>query len=110
MKKIAVIDQDIVINKIVADSVEKAEMLTGKACIDISEMANVEIGYSYDASAGSFASTKPFDSWVMNTLTMTWEAPSNKPADGNEYDWNEELQEWELVVSEPEIVEDTATS
>ena len=54
------------------------------------------IGYSYDGTG--FYAPKPFDSWILNTDTYTWEAPVAHPDDGNPYTWNEETQTWDSVL------------
>jgi len=56
------------------------------------------IGYSYDADRDAFIPPKPFDSWILNEETCTWEAPIPYPEDGLMYVWNEELGDWEAQV------------
>lgn len=62
------------------------------------------IGYSYDATNDVFYPPKPFDSWVLNEATWTWEAPVDKPdltddeiAAGSYYQWNEDTTSWDLI-------------
>ncbi len=49
-----------------------------------------------------FYSPKPHDSWTINTDTWLWEAPIEKPDDGEYYIWNESAYQednttgWEL--------------
>jgi hypothetical protein len=52
------------------------------------------IGYLYDAQNDVFYPPKPFNSWVMNNATWTWEAPVPYPTDGNVYTWNEAATNW----------------
>ena len=54
------------------------------------------IGYSYDESNDVFIPPKPYDSWVINETTWTWEAPVNALDDGNFYFWNDSKQSWDL--------------
>ena len=54
------------------------------------------VGYSYDESNDVFIPPKPFDSWVLNETTWTWEAPINMPNNGNIYYWDENSQSWVL--------------
>lgn len=54
-------------------------------------------GYHYNRDADVFYSPKPFESWVLNETTWTWEAPVAMPTDGQGYSWNEEGQTWDLV-------------
>lgn len=55
------------------------------------------LGFNYDADADAFYAPKPYDSWVLNTDTYTWEAPVAYPSDDNGYTWNEETQSWDAV-------------
>ena len=47
------------------------------------------IGYFYDQERDAFIPPKPFDSWILNEESCTWESPVEKPNDGNWYIWNE---------------------
>jgi len=55
------------------------------------------IGYTYDEDRDAFIPKKPFNSWVLNETTCLWDAPVVKPNDGQNYNWNETIQNWELV-------------
>ena len=55
------------------------------------------IGYTYDYTRDAFIPPKPFDSWTLNSNTCLWEAPVAYPDDGQQYAWNEETQQWDLV-------------
>jgi hypothetical protein len=55
------------------------------------------IGYQYDQSRDAFIPPKPFNSWVLNETTCLWNAPVAYPTDGNKYQWNENLANWELI-------------
>ena len=54
------------------------------------------IGYQYDQTRDAFIPIKPFNSWILNETTCTWEAPVAYPDDGQNYDWNESEQSWNL--------------
>jgi hypothetical protein len=58
------------------------------------------IGYTYDAELDAFIAPKPFESWVLDEETCTWEAPVAYPTDGERYVWDEEATDWALI--EPE--------
>ena len=51
-------------------------------------------GYSYDEKLDAFIPIKPFDSWVLNTLTCQWDSPVPYPNDGKFYQWNEPTKTW----------------
>jgi hypothetical protein len=54
------------------------------------------VGYKYDQTRDAFIPPKPFNSWTLNETTCLWEAPIDKPDDGQSYDWNETNQTWHL--------------
>jgi len=55
------------------------------------------IGYTYDDVNDVFIAPKPFDSWVLNTSTWLWEAPTPKPTEGGPYLWDEATLAWLAV-------------
>ena len=55
------------------------------------------IGYTYNEDRDAFLPPKPFNSWILNEDTCRWEAPVAYPNDGQDYNWNETIQNWELV-------------
>ena len=59
------------------------------------------IGYTYNADLDAFVTPKPYASWVLNNETADWEAPvpmpTEEPAEGKRYSWNEEAGAWEQV-------------
>jgi hypothetical protein len=52
------------------------------------------IGSIYDNENDVFYSLKPFNSWLLNKSTWTWEAPTAMPTDGKPYKWDEETTSW----------------
>ncbi len=54
------------------------------------------IGYTYDEDKDAFIPPKPFNSWILNETTCLWEAPIAYPDDGQNYNWNEDTQQWDL--------------
>ena len=55
------------------------------------------IGYIYDAVLDAFIAPKPYPSWLLNTNTCQWVAPTPYPSDGNLYTWDETTQSWVQV-------------
>jgi hypothetical protein len=55
------------------------------------------VGYTYDRDRDAFYESKPYPSWILNEETCLWEAPVAYPEDGNDYDWNETDQQWDLI-------------
>jgi len=54
-------------------------------------------GYVYDEDRDAFIAPKLYPSWILNEDTCKWEAPVVYPNDGQRYNWNETIQNWELV-------------
>jgi hypothetical protein len=54
--------------------------------------------YKYNSVIDGFVPPKPFDSWVLNTTTGLWDAPTDRNDDEFHYlyasMWNEEDQIW----------------
>ena len=55
------------------------------------------VGHSYDKVNDAFIPPKPYDSWLLNTETYTWEAPIAEPEDNNTYRWVEDSGQWEIT-------------
>ena len=55
------------------------------------------VGYSYDQTRDAFIPPKPFASWTLNETTCRWDPPVVKPDDGQNYEWNETNQTWDLI-------------
>ena len=51
-------------------------------------------GYTYDALNDVFYPPQPFPSWILNTNTWLWEAPTPYPTDGKLYTWDESTISW----------------
>jgi hypothetical protein len=58
------------------------------------------IGFTYDKDKDAFIPPKPFNSWTLNEDTCLWEAPVAYPDDGQIYNWNETIKNWELITKE----------
>jgi hypothetical protein len=93
MKKFAVLDsENKVTNIILAASAAIAEQVTGSYCVYISANVLVDIGYTWNET--NFIPAKPYESWILNTDTLLWEAPTPKPTDDKRYVWNEATLTW----------------
>ena len=57
------------------------------------------IGYHYDQQRDAFIPPKTFNSWILNEDTCNWEAPVAYPNDGQDYIWNEENQNWDVIIN-----------
>ena len=52
------------------------------------------IGFSYDAEKDAFIPPQEYPSWRLNLETCQWEPPVPRPSDGGAYYWDEEGQVW----------------
>lgn len=78
MNRFLVIDGDMVVNSIVAESLEIAEQVTGATCVASEEAS---IGWIYDFETGNF--TSPITVEVAEEIieeTLAIEAPAEEPA------------------------------
>jgi len=89
MAKFAVLDEENVLNTIVADSKAIAEEVTGKTCVEFTA-ESAEAGGTYVGEV--FIPRKPYPSWVLNANNR-WEAPVAAPEEGN-YIWDESTNSW----------------
>jgi hypothetical protein len=56
------------------------------------------IGFTYDFIKDAFIAPKPHSSWILNEQSYVWESPIAYPTDGQLYIWNEENDNWELIL------------
>jgi len=56
-----------------------------------------EVGGTYDPEKDAFIRLRPFNSWVFNEDTCSWQAPVSRPDNENHYSWDEEDLNWVLV-------------
>lgn len=63
------------------------------------------INYRYDEEMDAFIAPKPFGSWVLGE-DAKWTPPVSMPQDDLTYLWNEDIVDWEPVISEPEFTGD----
>jgi hypothetical protein len=54
------------------------------------------IGFKFDEDKDIFIIPQPYPSWTLDN-NGNWNAPIEKPNDGNKYKWNEEILNWELI-------------
>jgi hypothetical protein len=55
------------------------------------------VGFTYDAVADAFYAPQPFPSWVLNSSTYLWEAPTARPDGDGDYYWDENSVGWVLI-------------
>ena len=52
------------------------------------------VGYKYDAELDAFYIQQPFPSWILDTQTCEWNAPTPKPNNVDTWFWNEDELKW----------------
>jgi hypothetical protein len=55
-------------------------------------------GFKYYVSHDGFAPPKPYASWTLNSSTLLWESPIERPSDDNAYLWDEDTNEWDVIL------------
>jgi hypothetical protein len=69
----------------------------GQVCKRTSYNGNIRknyaaIGHTYDGELDAFIEPKPYDSWLLNEETATWQAPTPKPE--GDHHWHENTISW----------------
>ena len=54
------------------------------------------IGFIFNEELDAFIAPKPYSKWILNEETCQWESPIPYPKDGQNYEWNNKKEEWEL--------------
>ena len=52
------------------------------------------VGSTYDSIKDAFIPPATFPSWILNSDTCRWEAPTPMPTDGKIYKWDEDTTSW----------------
>jgi hypothetical protein len=55
------------------------------------------IGFVYDAERDAFYAPQPFPSWTLDEASCLWFPPITRPADDQNYLWNETTLTWDLI-------------
>ena len=98
MSNFAVIENEIITNVIIADTIEIAEEVTGKSCMLLEEDSRLGIGWFWDEANNCYLSPKPYPSWSLDE-NFDWQAPTPMP-EGIGWYWNEEELTWKEVVND----------
>ena len=93
MNTYAVIEDGVVVNTIMAESLVIAEEVTGKTCIEFTADNPAVIGNQYISSKNYFVQKQPYTSWILSS-DYIWEPPTSKPNDNKSYIWDEETTSW----------------
>ena len=107
MSHYALIENDIVVNVVVAEADWVAQQSGEWVQTSYNTRGGVHtqggtplrknyagIGFSYDAQRDAFIPPQPYPSWVLNEDTCLWDAPTPMPTDGKRYEWDETTTSW----------------
>jgi hypothetical protein len=100
MFKFAEIENNIVTNVVIANSLE--DLPNTRTFVIITNLTGeASPNSTYDSSNNIFIVPSPHPSWLFNYSTKQWEAPTPKPSDFGEvrYEWNEANTSWIIVNS-----------
>jgi hypothetical protein len=105
MSTFAKIENDTVVNVIEADQAHIDSTYPDETWVEYTPAtANYPgIGYEFDSKLGVFVLPKQFDSWIKDTVTGQWKAPTEMPSDGKSYYWNEVSQSWVELPEPPNV-------
>lgn len=98
MLNFAVIENDKVIDTLVADDLITAEAVTNKKCVEFTDENPAYINGTYNGK--DFIPEIKYPSWTWDTTTKTWVSPVAYPTDGKQYGWDETTKTWALYVPE----------
>jgi hypothetical protein len=109
MAHYAFLDENNIVTEVITgkDESELIEALTpeewygnyrGQRCVRTSYNHNIRkqyagIGYTYNELGDVFVVPQPFPSWSLDA-NYDWQAPIDYPADGKQYLWDEDEQDW----------------
>jgi hypothetical protein len=54
------------------------------------------IGFTYDEDKDAFIPPQQYASWTLDETTCNWIAPVAYPTEGDNYNWNEADQSWDV--------------
>jgi len=52
------------------------------------------IGYFYDSESDAFIPPKPYPSWILDSETFSWNAPTSSIDNGMAQKWDEDTKSW----------------
>lgn len=88
--KYNVLSGDVIINTILAPSLEVAEAVSGAKCIE----QQGEIGWVWNEAEEAFAPPRPYPSWIWDKGSRSFVPPVEMPESDIEMVWDEDTQNW----------------
>ena len=107
MKYFALIDGENLVQSVMPVPLEALEedyaRKFGMTCIETKKDGSIRNRFAgkgclYDSQNDAFVGRKPYESWVFDASAGDWTAPVAKPADADDYVWDEELTQWRRQV------------
>ena len=94
--KYSVIFDKVIINTILADSLELAEKASGMNCVDYVG----EIGWHWNQDEQTYTPPNRFPSWTWDSSSLSYLSPTPKPEEGDVV-WDEDTLSWIERPTEP---------
>jgi hypothetical protein len=73
------------------------ELYNATNAFEIKKDYPVLIGETYWNGTKFINNHAEYKSWIWNDTDYTWSPPIEYPSDGNYYEWNEDLINWQVV-------------
>lgn len=93
MPTFGIVENNIIVNVIVAESLGAAKSVVDGNIIEQENPGQFGIGFYYED--GNWVAPQPYPSWIRDGLR--WKAPIEYPDDGF-YEWNEESKSWVKMI------------
>lgn len=97
MNNYAVVENDKIVNVVVAESAEIAAEVTGATVIETTGVPWID----WQFVNNEWRSPQPYPSWTW--VDGSWNAPITKPHDDDSWIWNEDILSWEQQSQETEV-------
>jgi len=103
MSKYAKINSENIVENVIICDDSQIFLFDGNYIKVTSDTRDANIGCEYNVSHNKFISAKPYPSWVLGE-DFIWHAPNGDSPEDGDYEWNEELQQWNNL--EPGVLKD----
>jgi hypothetical protein len=100
MIKYAAIKNNKVVNLIVFDNPTQEELSDVANAMEVDLLIPLIVtgaGIGSEYIDGVLRPIKDYPSWIWNSFSKIWEAPTPKPEDDKEYLWDESTTSWKVV-------------
>lgn len=93
MPTFGIVENNVIVNIIVAESLEAAKSVVGENIIEQEDSEQFGVGFYYEN--GNWIAPQPYPSWIRDGLK--WKAPIEYPDNGL-YEWDENSESWVKMI------------